>query len=1020
VSLEWSTWAPGGVAETMNELQKGDCYPDDPGRYWCTVSSDPAVFSYADSSVARDTQYQYRVKYRADLPSVNTYNVYTSAQMCGGPIPTPGPLEVSPNYQTTPPNVTVLLTATGGTGSFIWETASGSISGFGGQVGVTFTNDSTDAVERTVTVRSGTQSAVARVLVEGVETFSDDIEFTGQGTRWVRINDDAPTTEDAVVSVRFSHGFEGIATSSVTMRLGRSVDEALAATPQPFSATLPWNLCTNPLSCPAGLYAVYAVFSAPGQGDTPVVFDTIGYLAPTEFAIEAAVAINNGDAATDNRRVQLELRHRFTGLPDAEVAMQLANTPEELDGAAPIPFTGFVEGWDLCGSALECANGIRTVYARFCAYGTCSPVVSDDIDLHSLWPSWGVTINDDALQAADPLVTLTLNPWFASTGTLVLISNNADMSDAALVPFSMTVPWDLCRFSVPCTDGDRTVYVQYQNASAGWPASSSPQFDDAIALSLGTLPPPVVPQLTAGVLINDGAASVDSRYVRLSFESPFGAGSDVSMRPINDAALNARDRSIIQDREGGVDSQRDPRRSDAQQPSTLRSVSDNPTGDTPDSRTAALSMAPELESGTVRPFVERIENWDLCQGASSCPYGTYKVFVQYYRAAGVGGLPTQVAVLSIALAGDDVSEPYYDTIEYQPPVTGVPPVEPPAISPPAGSGAGGSGGGVGGMLEIIATTLGGAENVIVPISLASSAVVTASAVMAIIPLFTGSVGVAAMGAALWDWLMSLFGLLPRRKKVWGTVYDSSTKRPIPFVKVQLLGRNKRVLETRTADKDGRYGFLTTPMSMLIEEVEISIVPIMKDYSFPSRVTPTVETFVYSNIYRGEPIKVSNEMLINFDVPMDPLHPSRKPLVLTSPSIALGASVAAVSDAGFWLGLVMVPLNFLLAPNPFTLGVLCLFLGAASLRIWGIGEHPFGTVIDSATGRPMPFALITLNDLTGKRVAFAVTDELGRYFLVAPRGIHELVVHAPGATQPPRQSKQVLDVRRGWITKRVVV
>ena len=131
-------------------------------------------------------------------------------------------------------------------------------------------------------------------------------------------------------------------------------------------------------------------------------------------------------------------------------------------------------------------------------------------------------------------------------------------------------------------------------------------------------------------------------------------------------------------------------------------------------------------------------------------------------------------------------------------------------------------------------------------------------------------------------------------------------------------------------------------------------------------------------------------------------------------------MAAIADAGFWLGLVMVPLNFVLQPNPFSFGVLCLFLGTASLRIFGLSEHPFGLIKDSQTGRVMPFALITLTDAAGKRAGFAVSDEQGRYFLVVQKGVYEMTVSTSAAVQPLRQTKVTIDARKGWITKSLTI
>lgn len=311
------------------------------------------------------------------------------------------------------------------------------------------------------------------------------------------------------------------------------------------------------------------------------------------------------------------------------------------------------------------------------------------------------------------------------------------------------------------------------------------------------------------------------------------------------------------------------------------------------------------------------------------------------------------------------------------------------------------------------SSLSNAITVIGPVSLASVVVLLASTSAVVIPMLGPGTG-----AFVYQWFMAAVGFLPKRKKVWGTVYDARTKRPIPFARVQLLDRNKRVLETRVADKNGRYGFLTMPESLSSKDIQAYLEISHHDYAFPSKTPISVDKLVYGNLYYGELLTISEKELINFDVPMDPLRPPKTPFVLASPSITLGISVAAIADASFWLGLVVVPLNFILQPNPFSFGVLCLFLGAASLRLFGISEHPYGVIKDSQTGRPMPFALITLSDMDGKRTAFTVSDESGRYFMVVDGGKYMMDVFTSSDIAPQRKNQIFIEAKRGWITKEI--
>ncbi|MCC6404782.1 MAG: carboxypeptidase regulatory-like domain-containing protein [Candidatus Yanofskybacteria bacterium] len=1042
VEVRWSQSPPPGQGgATANALQRGDCFPGDPNSYWCFLANPPDQYAFTDAGLAPNTQYQYRVKYRSDLASVNTYSVYTSAANCGGPVPSAGPLTLSPAFQAVPPNVTAFFTATGGDGVYSWNIPGGSVVGSGSQVGAVFTNGSTAPAYRTVTVQSGGQTATAAIRVDGLATLVDDILLLGRGSRFLLINDDAPVAPSSKVMLTMSHGFAQEASATMTVKLGSSLAAAQAALEEPFAKSKAWDLCRGAAvdPCLSGLYTVYAIFTTP-NGVTAVARDSIVYL-PSSIGDIPAVTVNGGDVTTSSREVVISLAHGIASASDAGVTVQVANDPLKVLTAIPRRFVPAIGGWDLCdGVGAVCGNGAKTVFARFCAGTFCQPVVQDDILLESAWPDWGVRVNGDALFTSVASVQLQLNTWFDRVGTEMYVSNLPDLSDAVARPFSRSLAWNVCDGVVLCVSEQRTVYVRYLNLKElSWNDPLSPRYQDDIGLvSPSCRPRPVcldatpacdppepvegwcpastcrprpacldaVPacdppepvegwcpapptEVVGGLLINEGATRTERRAVRLGLESPFGSGADVAVRLVNARSLTLRDREVIKSVfGGGILGQSVQTRSTSPQLSS--------------------AVIPELESGVVRKMTDRITGWDLCDTDRECPYGEYTVYAQYYRRSGV---PASGALGTL---GDEVSSVYYDTIVYgaPTPTPSTPPTPSVSVGPspsvlpvPTGNIVPGIGG-----VSVDAETAG----VIGALSAVSAIAVGASAVAALAPLLASS-GVQVL-AFWWQSALGALGILPKRKKTWGTVYDSNTKRPIPFAKVQLLDRNKRVLEVRIADREGRYGFLTTPESLMEQSVQVALVASALNYRFPSRAQASVDTFIYNNLYYGDLVTVDDAVLISFDIPMDPEQPSRAPLVVKSPSVALGASVAALADAGFWLGLIMVPLNFVLMPNPFTLGTLFLFLGTASLRLWGIQEHPFGVVIDAATKSAMPFALITLDDMTGRRVAFAVSDERGRYFLVAPRGTYRMTAQTPASVVPPRRSTQTIDIAKGWITR----
>lgn len=263
--------------------------------------------------------------------------------------------------------------------------------------------------------------------------------------------------------------------------------------------------------------------------------------------------------------------------------------------------------------------------------------------------------------------------------------------------------------------------------------------------------------------------------------------------------------------------------------------------------------------------------------------------------------------------------------------------------------------------------------------------------------------------------MEVIGL-KRRRRIWGSIYNSQTKRPIPYAKVELYDQNKRLLETRYADRDGRYGFLTSPQSLHQDSMQIIIVPSAPGYSFPSQIVTAASDFiVYDHLYRGEPVTIAKDMIVNYNIALDPAVSAPVSLVSRTPSILGSASVIALNIA-FWIGIVALPINAIRSPSVLSVSLLVVFLIANGARISSDLLRPYGLVTDTKTHLPIPYALVTISEPNGKRLAFAVSDERGRYFLIISPGTYLVTVYTPAQVQPPRSSSVLLTTRRGWIRR----
>ena len=355
------------------------------------------------------------------------------------------------------------------------------------------------------------------------------------------------------------------------------------------------------------------------------------------------------------------------------------------------------------------------------------------------------------------------------------------------------------------------------------------------------------------------------------------------------------------------------------------------------------------------------------------------------------------------------------------PTSPPPTVAPLPTSPPSGPSIGGVINTAGNALDRISEVIIGS---VCPgvLGAAACATAAASSVAIVVSVFAALVQneVIAGGYSLFQ----VIGLR-RRTKVWGIVYDSSTKRPIPLAKLELFDSANRLLETRYADRDGRYGFLTSVASMREQELRLQIRASKRGFQFPSvSQIGATDYIVYENVYRGGELVLHGDAIINISIPMDPTIRGR--LAWSGFGQGLIGTVGEKAlSLGFYIGLIVVPLNWWLAPTTINLVIGVVFIGANAIRMLAL-YRPYGMTRDALTGRFMPYALIILNDLDGNRQGFAVSDERGRFILSGEaRKDYEIIAYTPANIQPQRSiQRRVRGIRRlttqAWITENLVI
>lgn len=236
--------------------------------------------------------------------------------------------------------------------------------------------------------------------------------------------------------------------------------------------------------------------------------------------------------------------------------------------------------------------------------------------------------------------------------------------------------------------------------------------------------------------------------------------------------------------------------------------------------------------------------------------------------------------------------------------------------------------------------------------------------------------------------------IKRKRRPWGTVYDSITKQPLDPVYLTLVDKNgKKVAET-ISDIDGRFGFLVTPGVYSISARKT-------DYEFPSsKLGGKTEDTVHDNLYFGNQIQVTKEdEIIVKNIPMDNKNFNWNEFAKSQNASLLKfyskfeIFLAKLANLMFYVGF-FANLFFLYSVGPTTLNiiVLCFYSLIILLKIFGVKVRKPGYVF-GPDGNPMSHAIIKVfSDKFNVEVARAVSGKTGKYYTLLPKGNYYLEIY----------------------------
>ncbi len=261
-------------------------------------------------------------------------------------------------------------------------------------------------------------------------------------------------------------------------------------------------------------------------------------------------------------------------------------------------------------------------------------------------------------------------------------------------------------------------------------------------------------------------------------------------------------------------------------------------------------------------------------------------------------------------------------------------------------------------------------------------------------------------------LLNFFGVFIKRKKQkrWGIVFDIDTKRPIAAAKVTLFDSSMKELETTYSDKDGRFGFLAGEGTYRLDAYK-------KNYK---AFTDSDEDSVYGMLYTGDEINTIGDEVLRVNIALKSTsidwkeYANRKVMAYTS---TWSLVKKYLFTSLYFIGFIATILITFFYPSIFNIILViinCIFF----IVIYFFKKKDHGTVTTDDK-KPVPFAVVNLYDNTGKKNTFAVTDVIGRYYMLANNGQYKMKVRGQLIGGEEKERQIDVNVKDGFVDKDII-
>lgn len=217
-----------------------------------------------------------------------------------------------------------------------------------------------------------------------------------------------------------------------------------------------------------------------------------------------------------------------------------------------------------------------------------------------------------------------------------------------------------------------------------------------------------------------------------------------------------------------------------------------------------------------------------------------------------------------------------------------------------------------------------------------------------------------------------------RRKGWGVVYNSITKKPVDLALVRLYdSKTNRLISSKVTDQQGRYIFL-------VDAGEYYLIVEKPNFEFPSKLLKDVrDDGSFLDLYYGAPITVNTgeKVAIVANIPLDPAD-----LKISNAEIIRRFSKERQARYFSWIGPIIAVIYLIIVPSWLSLAVVIIHLlvlvyfRRTSQKLAG---KKWGIVYDAVSKKPLGKSITRIfSPEYGRMLEFYVTDSQGRYGFLA--------------------------------------